>query len=300
MEETPFAVSQGISPPRLSDQRVAIIGLGLMGGSLALALRGKCAALLGVDPDPAARALAIQRAIVDQVSADPAELLPQASLVVLASPVRSIISLIDDLPRLHPGRAVIIDLGSTKVEIALAMQSLPERLQPVGGHPMCGKESSSLFSAEAGLFRDAPFALCALASSSEYACNLAQQLVEGLGARPIWLDPETHDRWVASTSHLPYLLANALAYTTPGEATPLAGPGFRSTARLAPASQRMMLDILITNQQNILSSLHSFQERLAALENALAAGHYAGLQELLSQGARQYEEIVSDDPLPSK
>jgi prephenate dehydrogenase len=295
MDAPSFRVNEETPSASLAAQRVAIIGLGLMGGSLALALRGKCAALLGVDTDPDTRALAVQRGVVDRVSGNPAELLPQASLVVLAAPVGAIMSLVADLPALHPGRAVVIDLGSTKVDITAAMLALPERLSPVGGHPMCGKESSSLALAEAGLYQDAPFALTALANSAPRARSLAEQLVAAVGARPVWLDPQTHDRWVAATSHLPYLLANALAYTTPIEAAPMVASGFRSTTRLAPASRRMMLDILLTNQGNILTSLQRFQERLERIESALAAGDAAALQELLDQGALRYEQIIRQD-----
>jgi prephenate dehydrogenase len=295
MEEIPFPVGQGTIPARLADQQVAIIGLGLMGGSLALALRGKCALLLGVDPDPAVCRLAVQRGVVDRVAEDPAEVLPEATLVVLAAPVSAILSLLADLPHWHSGRAAVVDLGSTKLAITSAMQALPERLEPVGGHPMCGKESSSLAQAQADLFQGAAFVLTALPNSTPVALKLATELVEAVGARPLWLDPETHDRWVAATSHLPYLLANALASTIPQEAAPLAGSGFRSAARLAPSSLRMMLDILSTNQANVLSSVRRFREQLEAVEYALATNDFIALQGLLEQGARRYEEILAQD-----
>lgn len=277
---------------RLENQRVAILGLGLMGGSLALALRGKVAALLGVDPDPIARSLALQRGIVDQVAADPAELLPDATLVVLAAPVQVILSLVSELPRLHPGQAVVIDLGSTKQAIAAALQTLPERLSPIGGHPMCGKERGSSVNAEAVIYQNAPFVLVNLLNSTQPARELAEQLAVAVGARPIWLDPATHDRWVAATSHLPYLIANALAGNTPIESAPLVGPGFRSTARLAPSPSKMMLDILVTNRSNLLANLRGFRERLEKLENALQSNDIALLEELLGEGAARYEDLI--------
>ncbi len=277
---------------RLENQRVAILGLGLMGGSLALALRGKVAALLGVDPDPTARSLALQRGIVDQVAADPAELLPDSTLVVLAAPVQVILSLVSELPRLHPGQAVVIDLGSTKQAIAAALQTLPERLSPIGGHPMCGKERGSSVNAEAVIYQNAPFVLVDLLNSTQPARELAEQLVVAVGGRPIWLDPATHDRWVAATSHLPYLIANALAGNTPIESAPLVGPGFRSTARLAPSPSKMMLDILVTNRSNLLANLRGFRERLEKLENALQSNDIALLEELLGEGAARYEDLI--------
>src|SRR5512142_2192162 len=133
----------------LSETRVAILGLGLMGGSLALALRGRCAELIGIDPDPAVLDLASRWRLVDRLDAQPARLLPEADVVVLAAPVRAILRLLADLPAAHPGAPVVLDLGSTKGDVLRAMDGLPGRFDPIGGHPMCGKERSSLREAEA-------------------------------------------------------------------------------------------------------------------------------------------------------
>lgn len=282
-------------PPFLADCRVAVLGLGLMGGSLALALRGKCAALLGIDPDPAVLSLALERAVVNEASADPADLLPQADLVILAAPVSAILALIQELPELHPGRAVVIDLGSTKVEISAALAKLPERFDPLGGHPMCGKEQSSLAHAEAGLFRGAPFAFTPLERTSRRARSLAQQMAEAAGAHPVWLDASTHDEWTAATSHLPYLVSSALALATPVEASPLVGPGFRSATRLAAASAAMMSDVLLTNRGQTLAALERFKERLDQLTSFLLEQDTA-LQGLLAEGAEHRRQIIGDGP----
>lgn len=276
----------------LARKQVAILGLGLMGGSLALALRGKCAALLGIDPDHRVIQYALERRIVDRGAAHPAELLSQADLIVLAAPVRAILNILRSLPELHPNPAVVLDLGSTKVEIAAALAGLPERFEAVAGHPFCGKETSSIEHAEAGLYQSAPFVLVELPNSTPRACEVSVELVQAIGARPLWLDAETHDRWAAATSHLPYLLANALAAVTPPEAALLVGPGFRSTSRLAPSSQQMMVDILSTNRQNVLSSLGALKSRLEALERALADPDEAALKYLLDDGAEQYRKLI--------
>jgi prephenate dehydrogenase len=276
----------------LSNARVAILGLGLMGGSLALALRGKVATLLGVDPDPQIRALALRGGVVDRVSGRAGSLLPQANLIILAAPARAILKLLDDLPRLHPGPAAVIDLGSTKVQIVKAMEMLPERFDTLGGHPMCGKERGSLANAESGLYQGAPFVFVPLARTSDALRRLAAQLASALGALPLWLDAETHDRWVASTSHLPYLIANSLSALTPLEASPLVGPGFRSTSRLSPGSLEMMVDILMTNRLNILADLRSYQEHLAVIENYLAQANEAGLRQVLNLGAQNYHKLI--------
>lgn len=206
-----------------STARIAILGLGLMGGSLAMALHGKCASLLGIDPDQGALSFALQKGFVNKASTDPARLLPEADVVILAAPVGEICNLVESLPQLHPGKALVLDLGSTKKEITAAMSNLPWRFEGIGGHPICGKEKSGLENADAGLYQGAPFVLTPLAGTTPSAKAKAAQLVKAVGAHPLWLDAETHDRWIAYTSHLPYLLALALATATPPEALSLAG-----------------------------------------------------------------------------
>jgi prephenate dehydrogenase len=282
-------------PGFLSSSRVAILGLGLMGGSLALALRGRCAGLLGVDPDPETLRLARERRVVDLASDDPQGLLPMADTIVLAAPVGAILNLIPTLPDLHPGPAFVIDLGSTKTRICLALERLPERFETVGGHPMCGKETLSLANADSQLYAGAPFALTPVAGTTRRARQAAEELAQAAGAHPLWMDPESHDRWVAATSHLPYLVANALAGATPVEAGALVGPGFRSTTRLSTTPTSMMLDILETNRANLLGSLGRFREGLAALEQSLADGDSSRLQELLEQGAARQREVLAGE-----
>jgi prephenate dehydrogenase len=271
-------------PGFLSAARVAILGLGLMGGSLALALRGKCAALIGIDRDPQTLELARQRQVVDLASIEPAELLPQADVVILATPVNTILQHLLALPEQHPGQAIVIDLGSTKVQVGEVMQSLPERFDPLGGHPMCGKERSGLANADPLLFQGTAFAFTPLARTSSRARSFAEELAWQVGARPLWLDAQTHDRWVAATSHLPYLVSNALAFSTPTEAAPLAGSGYRSATRLAQTSPAMMLDVLMTNRENILAASGRFRAHLDLLDELLRQGDFEALLSFLKRG----------------
>lgn len=277
----------------LSEARVAMIGLGLMGGSLALALRGHCAVILGFDPDPQVLRLAVQQRVVDRASPNLGEILPEADLVVLAAPVLAILDLLKSLDQLHPGPAVVLDLGSTKAQIIEAMAALPERFDPLGGHPMCGKEKASLINADPMLYHGAVFALVPLARTSDWARGIALELVTAVGSQPLWLDPAVHDRWVAATSHLPYLLANALTLATPFDAAPLAGPGFFSTSRLAGTYTPMMLDVLQTNRQNILEALQSFRDSLEEFELCLRREDFEALGSLLHSSARQHERFSS-------
>jgi prephenate dehydrogenase len=277
----------------LAEARVAVLGLGLMGGSLALALRGRCASLTGFDPDPHILRLAEQQHVVDLASLDLEAVLPESDLVVLAAPVLANLDLLKSLDSFHPGPAVIVDLSSTKAQIVAAMANLPERFDPLGGHPMCGKEKASLVNADPLLYQGAVFALVSLPRTSDRARRLAQELVAAIGSQVLWLEPDVHDRWVAATSHLPYLLANALTLATPAEAATLAGPGFFSTSRLAASFAPMMLDVLQTNRQNILEALQSFRDSLEEFELCLRREDFEALGSLLHSSARQHERFSS-------
>lgn len=280
----------------LAQQTVAIVGLGLMGGSLALALRGHCAGLLGIDHNPAVVEQAASMGLADRVSTLLAQMLPQADLIVLATPLSAILRLLDDLPALHPGPAVVLDLGSTKSAVVEKMAGLPPRFDPLGGHPMCGKERSSLSEAEAGLYRGAPFALTPLARTSPAARRLAEDLVGIIGAHPVWLEADDHDWMVAATSHLPYLTAAALASITPPEASALVGPGFRSTTRLAETPLSIMLDILRFNRANLLPGLYRLQREIAYLSHLLEAEDYPALAAELENAARRRMQLTRPAP----
>jgi prephenate dehydrogenase len=279
-------------PGFMRSARIAIVGLGLIGGSLALALRGRCAELLGVDPDPQTLAEARRRGICDRLALTPAELLPVADVIVLAAPARAILWLIHLLPELHPGRALVLDVGSTKTAIVQALSSLPDRFDALGGHPMGGKEKGGLENADASLFAGVSFAFTALPRTSAQARGFAGELAEALGAHPLWIDPATHDTWAAYTSHLAYLVSAGLVLVTPEQAAPLAGPGFRSTSRLAASDPGMMLDILITNRANVRTALAQYRKQLDRLDAALAAADETALHTLLEEAARRRELMI--------
>lgn len=276
----------------LNTTHIGIVGLGLMGGSLAMALRGQCAALFGVDHDPQVVTLALERGIVDDAETHLEKLLTRVDVLVLATPLSAIVQILGLLPPLERQGVLVLDLGSTKRRVVQAMQALPSSYEPVGGHPMCGKERGSLLNAEATLYRGATFALTPLERTSQKARRLAEALVSAVGARPFWVDATTHDRWVAVTSHLPYLLANTLAGNTPLEVQPLIGPGWRSTARLAPTPWAIVKDILATNREAILGEVAAFRQAWQHLEEVLHTGSEVELQALLEKGAENYMLIV--------
>jgi prephenate dehydrogenase len=278
-------------PESLQKARVAILGLGLMGGSLALGLKRHCLSLVAYDPDLQTLALARQREIVDRVSDDLIEILDGANLVILAAPVGAILKLLASLPEIKKSGAVVLDIGSSKVQIVRAMQALPERFDPIGGHPMCGKEVGSLVNADASIFNQAPFAFTPLVRTSARARAIAEQIAGAVGSHSLWLSAEVHDQWTAATSHLPYLVSAALAAATPAEAAPMVGPGFRSSTRLAASPTLMMADVLATNRENILTALERFRQQLALLDENLREGTIESLVDYLNRAAAQRAEF---------
>jgi prephenate dehydrogenase len=273
-------------------QTVAVVGLGLMGASLAGALRGKCARVVGIARRRETVQRALQLGLIDWGTQSTHEGVQQADIVVLATPVRTILTLVTQVgPWLRSG-TVLMDLGSTKHQVTDAMQALPDHVQPIGGHPMCGRERSGIEAADPALYIDRIFVLTPLERTSAAAKTTAEEFVRALGARPLLLEPVRHDRLVATISHLPYLLSAGLVLTAESTAPEdpalwaLAASGFRDTSRLAASEVEMMLDILLTNQQPILDRLALFQEQMHSLQSALAHDDVAALRAMLNS-ARQ-------------
>ena len=156
---------------------------------------------------------------------------------------------------------------------------------------MTGKEKSGLKHAEVSLYQDAAFALSPLPRTSSRARKLASAIIQVVGAKELWIDPVLHDRYVAATSHTPYLISSALALATSSEATALSGPGFLSSTRLAASSPSLMIDILSTNQANILDSIASFRTHLDHLEVLLRENNITDLKTALESSTAQVNNI---------
>jgi len=273
----------------LSEATVAVVGLGLMGGSLAAALSYSqaCAEVVGVARRRATLTTARSLQFIRRGETDLAEGVADADLVVLCTPVRDILDKLHIIgPMLKPG-CVVIDVGSTKRAICEAMAGMPAHVNPIGGHPMCGKERSGLTMAEPELYRDRTFVLVPLERTPPEALSLAHELVETLGARALELEPERHDRMVAAISHLPAMMATTLVNAAAELASKdpltwqLAAGGFRDTSRVAGGSVPMMMDILLTNQGPILEAIAQAQAELSAIAESLSAGDSQRLQSLI-------------------
>lgn len=258
-------------------KRIAILGLGLLGGSWGLALKkhGFSGRVVGY----ARRAETVDRAlaaeVIDEGFGDPAAAVRDADLVVLATPVGVIL---DQLPRLRPylsPRALVTDVGSTKRVICdRAAELYAGEPLFLGGHPMAGKERSGLENADARLFENARYVLTPLRPEHlmDDRVKAFRALVEAFGARPIVTDAAAHDLAVAFLSHLPQLVSSGLAsaieekHAAEALTLELAATGFRSVTRLAESPYSVWRDICLTNSENIRAALDSLIQKLEAMK----------------------------------
>jgi len=284
----------------ISESTVTIIGLGLMGGSLAGALRGKCRGVVGVARREETVNQAVSHGLIDAGTTDLAAGVRTADIVVLATPVRTIVKLVRTVGPMLPDGAILIELGSTKAEVIEAMSDLPVHVQPLGGHPMCGKELSGIAAADPTLYREKTFILVPLPRTTPEALDVGRELARTIGAVPLVLDDaRRHDFLVATLSHLPYLLACALVRTadaTTSEdpvAWEIVASGFRDTSRVAASDIDMMTDILLTNREEILNALREYGSHLHDLERLVKERDEKELKQALSYVCEKRKEMFA-------
>lgn len=271
--------------------RLAIVGVGLIGGSAGLGARERqlAAHVVGVGPNLPTLEKARARGAVDSFSTNLAEGVARADLVLLAAPVPRILEQLRELaPLLAPGAAVT-DAGSTKGEIArVGAEALGAAFVP--GHPMAGSERSGVDAARGDLFLEATWALTPTPVSDPGAVERVRAFAQGLGARVLTLDPDAHDRAVAVTSHLPHVLAYALAALAGREAqeTPhlfdLAAGSFASATRVAGSPPELWEGIALSNRDALLVALRGYVGELRAVEAALETGDGAALLDAFRRG----------------
>ena len=277
---------------------LSIIGLGLIGGSYAkdLRLAGLATELLGVDTSQEHAARALQLGLVDRlVSLE--EALRQSDVLLLAVPVNAIESL---LPRLLDGirpTQTVIDLGSTKFQLAETVRQHPNRERYVAAHPMAGTENAGPDAALEGLFKDKTVLLCDLEWSAPDACKTALEIFHAVGLKFEFMSSEQHDRHAAYVSHLSHVVAYALSLAVQNEekagyAVPrLAGGGFASTVRLAKSSPEMWVPIFKQNREHVLKAIDAFSERVQELKRCLEANDFEKLETLIRE-ANQIRDLL--------
>lgn len=256
--------------------RAAIIGVGLIGGSLGMAVRTRRLAreVVGVARVPETLGMARARGAIDLGTTDPVEGVEDADLVVLATPPELVVPMAQQvIPYLRAG-AIVTDVASVKGEIVRGIEAA---LDPgggiafVGGHPMAGNEGRGVSAASPNLFEGAVYILTRTARTDGEAAERLVALARAVGARPMVMNPDAHDRAVARVSHLPYLLAAALMGAA-AEETAAAGPSFLGATRVAGSPVPMWAQICRLNRQEIVDALRAFRGKLDRLETALADG----------------------------
>lgn len=280
--------------------RLALIGVGLIGGSLARAARaaGKVDRIVGFDTEPDALRRAVELGVIDQPAASAAQAVDGASLVVIATPVGAIQESLHTIAVHLPGDAIVTDVGSTKVAvIEAARQQLGAAFARfVPGHPIAGREHSGVEHSDAALFRNKIFITTPVAQTNADAVHRVEALWRDVGCRIERMTPEEHDRVFAAVSHLPHLLAFALvahiaAQPDAERKFAMAGAGFRDFTRIAASSAAMWSDICVSNRAAISDELRTHRELLGELQQAVDEGDGAALQRLFlrAAAARRHE-----------
>lgn len=266
--------------------RIAVLGVGLIGGSIGLAARRRAGArVCGYDPDEQVLAKALALGAIDTAASDIAGAVADADVVFVAAPVGALVETVRTALAGAGPDCVVSDVGSTKRVLADAGSD--ERF--IGGHPLAGAETSGVEHAREDLFEGAVWYLTPAANSTGVLYERLHRLLTTIGARPAAIDAETHDRLLAAVSHLPHVLANVLAAqaasTLGGDRSeigqqgrvPAVGPSFRDATRVAGANSAIWTDIYMSNRDALIAAIDAFAAALSDVRATLAAGDAQGV-----------------------
>jgi prephenate dehydrogenase len=272
--------------------KLAVIGVGLIGGSFALALKqAKVAShVVGAGRNPANLELALERGAIDSVASDAAAAARGADLVLLAAPVAQFPKILASIGPALDSKTVVTDAGSTKRDvIAAARRSLGRKIgQFVPAHPIAGGEKSGVSAASPDLFRDRRVIVTPLPENPKQALDIVKDAWSACGARLVSLNPDEHDSVLAAVSHLPHLLAFALVHDVAGRSNAAqlfsyAASGFRDFTRIASSHPEMWRDICIANRDRLIDEVARFSGELDRVKELLAAGNAPGLEKLFAE-----------------
>jgi prephenate dehydrogenase len=284
--------------------RVAIVGVGLIGGSFSLALKEKklCGHVVGAGRSAANLNLALERGAIDSIASDAAAAVRDADLVLLATPVAQIERIFPSIESRIKPDAIISDAGSTKRDVvAAARRGLGKRIsQFVPAHPVAGAEKSGAAAASAGLFRGRRLVLTPLAENRKQDVETIAGVWGAIGARVSRMTPEEHDGVFAAVSHLPHLLAYALvndigARPDAAQLFGYAAGGFRDFTRIASSHPEMWRDICVANRDRLLHELHSYEKNLKNIGAMLEAGDGKALEKLFSDARSARERWLNGE-----
>jgi prephenate dehydrogenase len=282
-------------------ERVAILGVGLIGGSFALALKQAqaCAHVTGAGRGRANLELALERGVIDSIAADAVAAVHGADLVLLAAPVAQFPRLFRDIASVLGPRALVTDGGSTKRDvIAAARAALGRKIaQFVPAHPIAGAETSGAGAASAELFRDKRVVLTPVAENQESTLRRVHDAWSACGARVARMDAEEHDAILGAVSHLPHVLAYALVHELASRENgaqlfAYAAGGFRDFTRIASSHPEMWRDICIANRDRLLEELKKYRKELDSIGKLLETGDGAGLEKLFAEAREARDKWI--------
>lgn len=282
-------------------ERVTIIGLGLIGGSLARALRAKAAIseIIAVDSDQSAIELALEQGIIDNGLAVPDSSVYSSDIIFICTPVKQALAYLDLLASKAADRTIITDVCSTKSEIMEYSEGLREAPCFIGGHPMAGTERSGFRNSFAHLFENAYYILTPSSHASQESVRILSSVIESIGAIPLVMTAEEHDLAAGSISHIPHVLAAALvnlvrqADKGSGRMRALAAGGFRDITRIASSNPGLWESIVLSNKRQILILLKQLDRILDDFAGYLENGCNNEIYEFFSEAGR-FRDSVSD------
>lgn len=282
---------------------IVIAGVGLIGGSIGLGIRQRFLAkhVIGLDQDPVALEAAIGMGVIDEAKLSPGEWLSKADLIILATPVKTLIPLANSLEPFLGRHTVLSDVGSVKSEVVEALS----HLRFVGGHPMAGSEKIGVQYASAALLENAVWVLTPNEHTDPAAVALVREFVTHLGARPIKTSPGQHDRMVAAISHVPYLTAVALTLLISDDHDKdlmmlLAAGGYRDLTRIASGNPIMSRDMVIGNKDIIRETLKGLNLKLEQLSKQLDDAQALLESAEIAKRTRDSFPIVKRSLLPAR
>ncbi|MDP2652697.1 MAG: prephenate dehydrogenase [Candidatus Omnitrophota bacterium] len=280
--------------PSFLFRKVTVIGVGLIGGSLGMAMKQRKLAfeIVGVSQQSSSLTTALKNNAIDKASNDIKDAVSNADLVILSTPVSIIASL---LPRIGPylkRNCIITDVGSTKAAIVSAAQKyLPPHAHFVGSHPLAGSEKRGAEFASSGFFENSICLMTPVEQTNKIACDRVKELWTKVGASVKFLAPDDHDKALAFISHLPHVVAYSLMGSIPDDSLGYAAQGLKDTTRIASSNPQMWIDICMANKRNLVASIDEFVKHLAAVRKAIIGDDQQSLTTLFKNAKTKRDAL---------
>ena len=270
--------------------KVAIIGTGLIGGSLALEIKKKKLAreVVGVSKHKSSISLALKMKAIDKGSIS-LKIIKGADLLIIATPVDTIIGLKNEILKYVDKDCVVTDVGSTKEKIVARLEKIFPNY--VGSHPLAGSEKRGIINASTSIFDGSLCILTPTKNTTLRSLNNIKQLWKSLGTRVIILTPMEHDRVLSFVSHLPHVVAFSLINTVPGKLLKFSSGGLKDTTRIAASDTTLWKDILLSNRRNLLAAIRLFEVNLDKIKSAIKTNNIQAIKRILLQSKRVRESL---------